>query len=654
MTQTDDKQIAPFGSWPSPIAAADLAVASPRIDGARFVGDEIWWSEGVASERGRTAIFRQTPTGPDVVLGGPWSARSRVHEYGGGAWTTTPEGELLFVEHSDQRVWALRPGAEPRALTPAGGGLQFGDLVFAEGHLFAVREVAHSMTPNRALVRIPLDGSAADDPAGVTAVVAGSDFVAYPCPQGDLFAWVSWDHPDMPWDAATLRVGRIGADGSVGDSVVVAGGPGVSALQPVWTTPGELTYVADPDGRWNLYRAHIDLGIGAAPGGLNAGTPVALAPSDADTGGPLWNLGLSWFAPLEDGRIVAVQTHGNDALAIIDSTTGAVAPVETELSSYVLLRDVRGGRVLLTGSGTFTPGALWMLDVAAPEPLTVVRGGPAIDASWLAASRPVTFTGSTGEVHAFDYPPTNPGVRGPEGELPPYLVLVHGGPTTHVSGDASAAVAFFTSRGIGVLDVNYGGSTGYGRAYRERLRGQWGVVDVDDVITAASGLAAAGLADRRRLAVKGGSAGGWTVLSSLVRGNTFAAGISRYGVADLRALAADTHDFEARYLDRLVGPLPEAEDVYIERSPLSHPDRLRVPVLILQGADDPVVPPAQSIAVRDALAARGIPHAYVEYDGESHGFRQASTITHAFESELSFLGQVLGFATPGVPVLPLE
>lgn len=654
MTQTDDKQIAPFGSWPSPITAADLAVASPRIDGARFVGDEIWWSETVASERGRTAIFRQTAAGPEVLLPAPWSARSRVHEYGGGAWATTPEGELLFVEHSDQRVWLLTPGAEPRPLTPAGGGLQFGDLVVVEGRLFAVREVSSAATPNRALVRIPLDGSAAGDPTGVTVVVAGSDFVAYPCPQGDLFGWVSWDHPDMPWDAATLRVGRVGADGSVGESVVVAGGPGVSALQPVWTAPGELTYVADPDGRWNLYRVRVEARGGAADGTLLASAPVALAPADADTGGPLWNLGLSWFAPLQDGRIVAVRTNGQDALVTIDTTTGIVTPVETELSSYLLLRDVRGSRVLLTGSGTFTPSALWVLDVTAPEPLTVVRGGSVIDASWLPTSHPVTFAGATGEVHAFDYPPTNPRSRGPKGELPPYLVLVHGGPTTHVSGDASATVAFFTSRGIGVLDVNYGGSTGYGRAYRERLRGQWGVVDVDDVIAAASGLADAGLADRERLAIKGGSAGGWTVLASLVRGDTFAAGISRYGVADLRALAADTHDFEARYLDRLVGPLPEAEDVYIERSPLSHPDRLRVPVLILQGADDPVVPPAQSIAVRDALSARGVRHAYVEYEGESHGFRRASTITHAFESELSFLGQVLGFETPGVPVLPLS
>lgn len=641
--------VVPYGSWPSPINAADLAVASPRIDGARFVGDEIWWSEGVASERGRTAVFRLTPSGPDAVLSAPWSARSRVHEYGGGAWTTTPEGELLFVEHSDQRVWALAPGSEPRALTPAAGGLQFGDLVFAEGGLFAVCEAAHGGTPDRALVRVPLDGSAERDASALIVVVDGSDFFAYPCPQGDLFAWVSWDHPDMPWDSATLRVGRLGPDGRVGESVVVAGGPDVSALQPVWTAPGELTYVADPDGRWNLYRCLVAPGDGLGP----ALAPVALAPADADTGGPLWNLGLSWFAPLDDGRIVAVRTHGNDELVSIDPATGSVTPIETPLSSYVLLRDARNGRVLLTGSGTFTPGALWLLDPDAREPLTLVRGGSGVDSSWLAASRPVTFEGPTGDVHAFDYPPTNPEVRAPEDELPPYLVLVHGGPTTHVSGDASAAVAFFTSRGIGVLDVNYGGSTGYGRAYRERLRGQWGVVDVDDVIAAASGLADAGLADRDRLAIKGGSAGGWTVLSALVRGGTFAAGITRYGVADLRALAADTHDFEARYLDRLVGPLPESEDVYIERSPLSHPDRLHVPVLILQGADDPVVPPAQSIAVRDALAAQGVAHAYVEYEGESHGFRRASTITHAFESELSFLGQVLGFETPGVPRIPL-
>jgi len=268
--------------------------------------------------------------------------------------------------------------------------------------------------------------------------------------------------------------------------------------------------------------------------------------------------------------------------------------------------------------------------------------------------RAVTFAGPHGDVHAFDYPPTNPDVTGPDGELPPYVVFVHGGPTAHVAGVADARTAFLTSRGIGVLDVNYGGSTGYGRAYRERLRGQWGVVDVDDVAAAASGLVAAGLADGARLAIDGGSAGGWTVLGALVGTDVFAAGISRYGVGDARALAEDTHDFEAHYLDGLIGPLPEADALYRERSPLSHPERFRVPLLLLQGAEDAVVPPAQSEAIRDALAAHGVPHAYVLYEGEGHGFRRAETVVHARESELAFLGAVFGFETPGIPPITLD
>ncbi|HWI29931.1 MAG TPA: prolyl oligopeptidase family serine peptidase [Microbacterium sp.] len=641
-------QTLPYGSWPSPITAADVAVASPRIDGARFVGDAVWWSEGIPSEGGRTAIFRRASHGrSDVepILPGPWSARSRVQEYGGGAWTVIDPDDVVFVEHSDQRVWRLSPGGDPQALTPKGLGMRFADLTAADGRLYAVREThADGSAPVRDIVIVPLDGTAADNAAALTVVVGGTDFIAYPTSSGGRFAWVSWNHPEMPWDAATLHVGRLAPDGTITDAILVAGGPGVSALQPAWTGPDELTYIADPHGRWNLFRVHLQ--------GRSAAAVAPVAIHDSDTGGPLWNLGLRWFAPLEDGRILAIRTHGRDELVVIEPT--GIRTLGIPLSSSLLLRDVRGTRALLTGGGARTPGGLWTLDVDDPSTLAAVRGGAGLDAAWLPASHPVTFEGPSGDVHAFDYPPTNPDVNGPDGERPPYLVLVHGGPTSHVAGEASAAIAYFTSRGIGVLDVNYGGSTGYGRRYRERLHGQWGVVDVEDVAAAARGLAAAGVADPRRLAIKGGSAGGWTVLCALADTDVFAAGISRYGVADLRALAEDTHDFEARYLDRLVGPLPEALEVYIERSPLTHSERLRAPVLILQGADDPVVPPAQSRAIRDALAHNGVAHAYVEYEGESHGFRRAETIVHAFESELSFLGQVLGFDTPGVPVLPLD
>lgn len=640
--------ILPFGTWPSPISAAEVTTSAPRIDGARFVGDDVWWSESLPAERGRTAILRRSiDAGGDgettVVLPRHWSARSRVHEYGGGAWTVDERGVLFFVEQSDQRVWRMDADGEPRALTSESPGTHFGDLTWTGGRLLAVRETARSDGSSaRAIVEINTD---AGTPSTGTELAAGYDFVAYPrlAPDGRRLAFVGWNHPDMPWDATHVVV----RDLETGDSSVIAGGPDESVLQPEWTGPDELTYTTDRSGRWRLERRALG----------EQAQATAANESDADTGGPLWNLGARWFAPLgtfHSGRILAVRTHGRDELVVIEPDGGARI-IPTPLSAQVLIRDVRGTRALVTGAGATTPAGLWLLDVDDPTVTRALRGGVSERSSgWLPEAVAMTFDGPSGPVHAFAYPPTNPGVAGPAGERPPYIVTVHGGPTAHVAGEASPAVAYFTSRGIGVLDVNYGGSSGYGRAYRERLAGQWGVVDVQDVAAAAEGLVAAGWADGARLAIKGGSAGGWTVLSALTTSGIFAAGISRYGVADLRALAADTHDFEAHYLDGLVGPLPEAQAVYVERSPLSRMDALRVPVLLLQGADDPVVPPAQAYAMRDALAAKGVRHALVVYEGESHGFRRAETIQHALESELSFLGQVFGFATPGVPVLPLQ
>lgn len=646
MTQT-----LPFGSWPSPISAQDVAAGSHPVDAGRYIGDEIWWLERMPAERGRSAVRRATASGTaaSTVLPAPWDVRSRVHEYGGGAWTVAPDGALSFAESSDQRVWTLEPGSEePRALTPAEQNMRFADLVVWGERILAVRETHDDpRTPHRDIVAIPRDGSAAEDPAAITTLVSGSHFFAYPrvSPDGLRLAWVAWNHPQMPWDGTTLNVGDI-VDLTVSGARAIAGGPTTSVLQPEWTSARELTYASDESGRWNLYRLDVTTATPASP----------LAPVDADTGSPLWNLGVRWYAPLADGRIVAVQTNGDDQIVVIDRE-GTVRELPTDVTSGVLLGHTNGTRVLLTGSGASTLGGLWELDVDdVTGSANLVRGtvDDAPDAAWLPLAESVAFDGPHGEVHAFAYPPTNPRVAGAKDELPPYLVLAHGGPTAHRSGGASIDIAFWTSRGIGVLDVNYGGSSGYGRAYRERLRGQWGIVDRDDVIAAASGLAATGFADGTRLAIRGGSAGGWTVLCALTASDRFAAGISRYGVADLRALAQDTHDFEARYLDGLVGPYPDAEAIYLDRSPLSHLDRFRTPMLLEQGLDDPVVPPMQSEAVRDALASRGVPHAYVSFEGESHGFRRAETIIASLEAELSFLGQILGFDPPGVPPLPLS
>jgi dipeptidyl aminopeptidase/acylaminoacyl peptidase len=617
-----------------------VTAATPRIDGARFVGGDIWWGESVADEGGRTAVRRRTEDGEVVdVLPAPWNARSRVHEYGGGAWTATDDGLLLFVEKADQCVRALEADAEPRVLTPVDQGMRFGGLSWQGGRLLAVRETHNGAgAPQRDLVEIAVDGS------GLTSLVSGSDFLAHPAlsPSGRYIAWIAWNHPDMPWDRSELRVGRI-EGGSVSEWTTVAGGQS-SPVQPVWIDDETLLYADDSTGRWNLWREHLSADLPRHP----------VAPADADTGGPMWVLGTRWFRQLDDGRIVAIRTHGDDELVIVD-LDGTVRSLPSPVTSESCVEDVRGTRVLLSGAAADSPSGLWVIDVDRPDETAPIHGGPPPwGAEWMPQPRAVTFEGPRGPVHAYDFPPTNPDAQGPAAQLPPYIVLVHGGPTAHRGGAASGRIAYFTSRGIGVLDVNYGGSSGYGREYRERLRGQWGVVDVEDVAAAALGLAAEGTADPARITIAGGSAGGWTVLASLVNTDAFAAGMSRYGVGDARALATDTHDFEARYLDGLIGPLPGAEQLYLDRSPLSHPERFRVPLLLLQGAEDPVVPPAQSEAIRDALAARGVPHAYVVYEGEGHGFRRAENVAHALESELAFLGAVFGFETPGVPPLSLS
>ena len=615
----------PYGSWPSPFSAASVAASSPRIEGARFVGAEIWWGESVPAEKGRVTV--RSSTGAEI-LPAPWSARSRVHEYGGGAWTADDRGTLYFVDAGDQRVRRLVPGEAPVALTPPGPS--YGGLRIQDGRLFAVREDLSTTPHRRGIVEIPVDGSAAEDASALSIIAEGEGFFAHPAlsPDGTRVAWVAWDRGRMPWEDARVQVAEV--DGGAAHTL-----PSRAALQPEWITDTELLFADDPQGRWALHRIVLD---GTAP----VGAAQPLAPDDSDTGYGLWVLGNRWYQPLDDGRVVAARTNGRDAIVVIDADGSGVTPLDIPCDGHVSVDATDGTRVLLSGNGSRVAAGLWCVDVDSGEAVAV-RGGAPVDPRWMPASVSIETEGPHGPVHAFAYPPANPEAAAPDDELPPYLVLVHGGPTAHVTGAASAAIAFYTSRGIGVLDVNYGGSTGYGRSYRGRLDGEWGVVDVDDVIAAARGLADAGLADPARIAIRGGSAGGWTVLSALVRGGTFGAGISRYGVADLRMLVAETHDFEASYIDGLVGPLPASEDLYIERSPLTHSDRIDVPVLLLQGGEDRVVPPSQSEAIRDALAARGIDHEYVLYPTEGHGFRSAEAIVDALERELVFLGRVFGF-----------
>lgn len=640
--------VAPYGSWESPISAASLVATGHPVNGGTFVGDEVWWLESRPSEGGRLSVRRHDADGNPVdVIPAPWNARTRVHEYGGGAWAVTDSGDLVFAEFNDQRLYRLDPGAsEPTPLTPADEGMRFAGLSIVGDEVLAIRETHRDGDLERDIVAVPLDGAGAVDAGAIRSIVSGSRFLAAPriSPDGEHLAWIAWEHPHMPWDGTELRVGRI-ERGTVSEFRTLGGGPTESVLQPEWASNDELYAISDTTGWWNLYRYTL------------GGAVTPLHTMKADIGAPMWGLGKRWYSILDDGRLVFVSTVGTDSLAIIDPATGIIERINVPLDALAL-NAVYGNRVILTCGSARVVSGLREFDLAT-RTLADIRLDlddvppddflPDVEA---VTSIAVAESGER-DVHSFVYRPRNPEFEEPKGELPPFIAVVHGGPTAHSSPALNLNYAFFTSRGIGIIDINYGGSSGYGREYRERLNGQWGVVDVEDTIAAVQGLADAGIADPARLAIRGGSAGGWTVLAALVSSDVFACGVSYYGVADLRALAEDTHDFEARYLDGLVGPLPEAEQLYHDRAPINRVDDLSCPVLLLQGLDDPVVPPAQSETFRDALVNNGIRHAYIAYEGESHGFRKAETIIHAIQSELSFYGQVLGFETPDTPELEL-
>jgi dipeptidyl aminopeptidase/acylaminoacyl peptidase len=638
---------APYGSWISPISSAELAGSSHPVMGAHWVGDEIWWLELRPTEGGRRSV--RTRRGDEIVdiLPAPWNARTRVHEYGGGEWTVTDDGVVIFAEFSDQRLYRLDAGSQtPVPLTPAEGGFRFADLQLrgedaSADEVIAVRDTEVDGVITRDVAAIPLDGSAADDAAAIRSIAGTTHFLANPrfSPDGTKVAWIGWDHPDMPWDGTQLFVGVLEA-GVVNSTHALIGSRDESILQPEWTDDHTLTVITDRSGWWNLVSVDLD------------GTVTPLHPAEADFGGPAWVFGGAWHETLDDGRILATQTVGQDELVILDPVSGAREAIDIPYTS-IHLGPRKGNRVLLgTGSST-TASGLRVLDLGSRTIEDVRLNLDSLpDVGYMSTAQPRTFLGER-EVHAFVFPPRNVDFEAPEGELPPYVAFVHGGPTAHVSGAFDLTAAYFTSRGIGVVDINYGGSTGYGREYRNRLRGQWGIVDVEDTVAAMIGLADAGLADRSRLAIRGGSAGGWTVLAALTSTDVFAAGASYFGVADAMLLATDTHDFESRYLDSLIGPLPEAEHIYAERAPINNLDKLATPVLVLQGLDDPIVTPDQAETLVAALKANGLTHAYLAYEGESHGFVKAETITNSIESELSFYGQVMGFEPAGVPKLPL-
>ncbi|WP_167675159.1 prolyl oligopeptidase family serine peptidase [Rhodococcus sp. B10] len=627
----------PFGSWPSPISATDLSASGHPVESGRFVGDQIWWSEMRPTENGRTTICRYSDGGVQSLLPEPFNARTRVHEYGGGAWAATDDGRIVFSEFSDQRVYLVVPGETPVPLTDkpdVAASVRFAELSVVGDEVFAVREIHEGDEIRRDICAIALNGR------GIRSIVSGSDFLAYPrlSPDGSKLAWIAWNHPQMPWDGTELRV----ADLATGTWETVLGGTEESVLQPEWIDETSLYVISDRTGWWNLYTVAL------------GGDVTPLYPAEADFGAPLWQLGARWYSILDDGTLLTVRTVGTETLGVLDPATGAMDDIDLGPLTSVSLGGRRGSLVLLKAGGAQSPGGLRQLDLSTREVTDIRSSIETIpDAEYLPQGEARTFQGPEREVHAIVYAPRNPEYEGQDGELPPYVAFVHGGPTAHVAPALNPVFAYFTSRGIGVIDVNYGGSSGYGREYRNRLRGQWGIVDVEDTVAAVRGLADAGLADPARLAIEGGSAGGWTVLAALTSSDVFACGASYYGVAELELFVAETHDFESRYIDGLIGPLPEAIDLYRTRAPVNNVDGLSCPVLLLQGLSDPIVPPSQAERFRDAMVRKGIPHAYLAYEGESHGFRKLETQVNARESELSFYGQVLGFTPPGIPELEL-
>lgn len=670
----------PYGAWRSPIDAALAASHGGRPEYVGTVGDEVWWTAPRPDEGGRHTLMRRRPGGAEAgALPAPWNVRSRVIEYGGLPWAAVPRpagGPLVvFVHFADQRLYVYEPddptGAPPRPLTPVsdvGGGLRWADLRLHvdRGEVWGVLEEFTGEGPTdvrRVIAAAPLDGSAADDRTAVRELTDDRHrFVTGPqlSPDGRRVAWIAWDHPRMPWDGTELMVARVAKDGTFAGARPVLGGPGESVAQAEWAADGTLLAAADRTGWWNLHR--LDPGevcADAAPGtdgGAGEARPVVLCPREEEFGGPLWRLGRRWFAPLPGGLIAVVHGRGAARLGILDPRSGELVDAPGRWTEWEATLAVADSRVVGVAASAHSSYEVVELDTRTgyARVIGAAHTDP-VDPAYY--PRPVerTFPGPDGrEVHAHIYPPHNPDHTAPEGEAPPYVVWVHGGPTDRTPLVLDLEIAYFTSRGIGVAEVNYGGSTGYGRAYRDRLCEQWGVVDVEDCAAVAEALAEEGSADRARLAIRGGSAGGWTAAASLVTTKLYACATIKYPVLDLTEWTDDgTHDFESRYMESLIGPLAEVPDRYRDRSPAYRADRVTSPFLLLQGLDDRVCPPVQCERFLAAVAGRGVPHAYLTFEGEGHGFRRADTMIRAVEAELGLYARAFGLTPPGIPALEL-
>ncbi len=624
---------APYGSWQSPITT-DLIVSGAIGLGQIALDDEdIYWAELRPSEGGRMVVVKHTPDGETTdITPAPFSARTRVHEYGGGAYLVH-EGVVYFSNYADQRMYRQDQGGDPQPITPET------DMRYADGCFDSARDRIICVRENHTSEGEPVNAIVAVDALGQgeqQVLSQGSDFCSNPriSPDGSTLAWLTWDHPNMPWDGTFMLVASFNDRGQLDEPQVVAGGRAESIFQPEWSPDGVLHFVSDSSGWWNLWR-------------WEDGQARQLTSHNAEFGKPQWELGSGTYSFASEELIACSYNEGGVwKIAMLQIESGMLLAVYTPFTEMGR-GDIQAGdgKIVFIGGAPTLPVSLVLFDLASSKWQELRKSSDLdIDPGYISAAQPVEFPTEDGKTaHAFYYPPKNLDFQGPAGEKPPLLVKSHGGPTGAASSALGLATQFWTSRGIGVLDVNYGGSTGYGREYRERLNGKWGIVDVDDCCNAALHLVSQGEADGDRLAIDGGSAGGYTTLAALTFKEVFKAGASLYGVSDLEALAKKTHKFESRYLDGLVGPYPENQDLYKQRSPINHTDRLSCPLILFQGLEDQIVPPSQAEMMFDAVLAQGLPTAYIPFEGEQHGFRRAENIKRVLEAELYFYSRVFGF-----------
>ena len=631
-----EPKIAPYGSWKSPITT-DLIVAETIMLGQPgFDGEDIYWLELRPSEGGRMVVVQRQPDGQtaDRTPQG-FNARTRVHEYGGGSYCVDG-GKVYFSNFADQRIYRIDPEGEPVPLTPA-SDLRYADGCFdrKQDRLLIVRE-DHTGDDEaiNSIVSLDLRGDVDPEMNGGHTLVSGNDFYSNPrlSPDGARLAWLTWSHPNMPWDGTELWVADMRPDGSLEPAQLVAGGRNESIFQPEWSPDGTIYFISDRSGWWNLYR-WMD------------GSVESICPLEAEFGRPQWIFGLSTYGfESPTSLICTYQLSGQSYLARLDTETGKLAIIDIPYSD-ILSVNVNTGRALVRAASETQPTSLLLVDLDSGES-TILRTAfkVSVDPAYFSSPRSITFPTETGfNAYAYHYPPVNPDFSPPPGEKPPLLVMSHGGPTAATSSNLDYEIQYWTSRGFAVLDVNYGGSTGFGRLYRQRLNGNWGVVDVDDCANGALFMAESGFADGNRLAITGGSAGGYTTLCALAFKDVFKAGGCYFGIGDLETFVHDTHKFESRYLDSLVGPYPERKDLYYERSAINYLDQFNCPVIFFQGLEDKIVPPNQSESMFAALKEKGIPTAYLPFEGEQHGFRKAQNIKRALESEFYFYSRVFDF-----------